>query len=128
GLRIELGRPVSRVSWRQGNADVDGLSATALVVSVPPTVLGGLTFDPALEPRKRRAAAAIPVGPVMRVFAQLSKPAESTGSIISVGREGGFWSVGEDLVTAWTGGPPAARFSGVPPLDIALRAQLAFPW
>jgi len=126
GLRIELGRRVSRVSWRRGRVDVDGLTAGAVVVSIPPTVR--VTFDPALDARKTDSASAIPLGPVMRVIARLSKPAESTGSIISVGREGGFWSVGEDLLTVWAGGPSAKRFSGVSPVDVALRARPAFPW
>jgi len=128
GLRIELSRPVSNVSWRRGRVDVGELTASAVIVTAPPSVLANLAFDPALDPRKTAAAASIPIGLVVRVYAKLSGTAESTGSIISVGREGGFWSVGEELLTVWVGGPSAKRFSGVDPVDIALRARVAFPW
>lgn len=128
GLRVDLGRPASKVSWKRGRVDVDGLTASAAVVSVPPTVFTTMTFDPPLDPNKVEAATAIPLGPVIRVVAQLSEPAESTGSLISVGRVGGFWSVGRDLLTVWTAGPSAKRLSGAPPEEIALRARVAFPW
>jgi monoamine oxidase len=128
GVRVELGRAASRVTWRRGSVDVDGLDATAVVVTAPPSVLGRLAFDPPLDARKTQAAAMIPIGPVVRVIARLSRPAEETGTMISVGRDGGFWNVGPELLTVWTGGPPAKRFSGMDAADIALRARAAFPW
>jgi monoamine oxidase len=135
GLRVELSAAVSNVSWRQGHVRItvgDGRSfdASAAVISVPPTVVagGGLLFDPVLPTRKLRAAATIPLGGVIRVVAELVDPAPSTGTMIVVGDEGGFWSVSPGMVTVWIGGPSASRFSGSDPIEIALRARSAFPW
>jgi monoamine oxidase len=107
-------------------------TADAAVVAVPPTLVasGRLRFDPPLPDAKVAAAGAVPLGGVVRVIATLTEPAPSGGSLVAVGDEGGFWRVtpGESLLTVWIGGPSAARFSGMDPVDIALRASVAFPW
>jgi monoamine oxidase len=101
-----------------------------VVVSVPPPVVasGALSFDPSLDARKAEAAAAIPLGSVIRIVAQLREEAPSTGSLVSIGTEGGFWSIDDRMVIVWVGGPSASRFSGTDPIDIVLHASAAFAW
>ena len=135
GVRVELGVQATTIGWRRGHVRItthDGrsFSAGAAVVSVPPTVVasGGLVFDPGIGARKEAAVAAIPLGSLIRVVAQLVEPAPTTGRLNVLGPEGGFWSVDERMVTVWIGGPSAARFSGTDPVDIVLRGGVAFPW
>jgi len=135
GLRVEASTPVRTVTWHRGHVRItatDGRSfdAGAAVVSVPPTVVaaGSLEFDPPLDAAKAEAARAIPLGGVIRVVAELRNEAPSIGSLIAMGREGGFWTVNENLVSVWIGGPSSARLSGSDPVEILLRARAAFPW
>ena len=134
-VRVEFEMQAATIARHPSHARItarDGRSftASAVVVSVPPTVVasGALRFDPPLDARKAEAVAAIPLGSVIRVIAQLSDEAPSVGRVISVGAEGGFWSVDDRMITVWIGGPSASRFSGTDPVDIVLRAKVAFPW
>jgi monoamine oxidase len=132
-LDIELNTVIESIVWTPGRAEVrttDGrtFASNAVVVSVPPTVVPH--FDPSLPEHKAEAARAIPLGSLLRVVATLTEPAPSGGSMVGIGRDGGLWRVwpGESLLSVWIGGPSAARFSSVDPIDILMHAQAAFPW
>lgn len=130
GLDIRLRCRVRRVRWSSGRVAVETAAtpergggangemhdAAAMVVTVPPSVLhdGSITFAPDLDPQKRRAAASIPIGPLIRFAGHLSEPAPNGGWVLVL--HGGWWSVrpGSRVVTGWIGGPPAARMSGAP--------------
>jgi monoamine oxidase len=73
GLRVELGKPVREIHWQRGKVAVrtdDVLyEAKRVVITLPLGVLqaGMVRFKPALPSWKRRAIAALEMGPVVKI-------------------------------------------------------------
>jgi monoamine oxidase len=142
-VRIECEAPVAAVEWRRGRAIAivrrrgrapRRFSARALLVTLPAPVLalepgrpGSLRFVPDL-PQKRRAAAAIGVGDVVKVVVQLRgtlaeprfverRPELEGAQFLHVDNAAfpTWWTsfpVRSTLLTAWAGGPSAAALAG----------------
>jgi monoamine oxidase len=75
GLDVRLGLPVRRVEW-DGGVRLNGeLEADACVVAVPATVLGEISFEPALPAQVADALAAVRYGHAAKLFVPLRAPA-----------------------------------------------------
>jgi monoamine oxidase len=121
-FRIALGRAVREVRWEKGAVDVDGLRARQLVVTLPLGVLqaGTVRFTPEVrKPSLERLAS----GPVIRValrFREQFWQDRQPGIAFFHNPRAPFptfWTplpMHAPLLTAWAGGPKAARLSGLP--------------
>jgi monoamine oxidase len=74
------------------------------------------------------AAAAIAVGPLIRIAVRLTEPAPSGGWVMVLGT--GWWTVrpGSRVITGWIGGPAATRFSGRPLTELLGPVKRAVRW
>lgn len=78
GERVVLDAPVREVSWSDGRVEVDagGVRATAnaLIVAVPPNLVGSIRFDPPLPAWRMQLQQAIPQGRVTKYLAVYDHP------------------------------------------------------
>jgi monoamine oxidase len=117
GDRVQLRTPVRRISWASpGGVTVatDGgeLSAEAVVVAVPASVLGAIEFDPPLPGPHREALAAIRYGHAAKLFVPLSAPPEPRAVISIPERYWSWTATGEGgrpqrVLSAFAGSPGA---------------------
>jgi monoamine oxidase len=131
---LRLSTQVEEIRWRPGQVEVAArgpaggrlapIRGGAVVLTVPVAVLadGGVRFHPAIA-EKRRAAAALPMGPLVKVLLRFRRARwEETagpralaflhvpGAPIPV-----FWTlapVRAPVLVGWAGGPDAARLAG----------------
>lgn len=142
---VRLSTRVEEVRWRPGHVEVAArgpaggrlplLRGRAVVVTLPVPMLGasGVRFRPAL-PGKGRAAAALAMGPLVKVLLRFRRVAWETlvprglaflhvqGAPVPV-----FWTLAPfpaPVLVGWAGGPDADRLAGRPE-DQVLRATLA---
>jgi monoamine oxidase len=105
------------------------------VVTVPTSILaeGGLRFRPPL-PEKRSAAAALPMGPVVKVLLRFRRPPwlEDGTSLAFLHVPGApfpiFWTLAPlraPILVGWAGGPDARRLSGRPEAHVVRAAVRA---
>ena len=133
-LEVRLRTPVREVRWRRGAVEVDGLRARKAVVTVPLGVLqsGAIRFSPRLD-HQEAPLRLLASGPVIRVamnFSEAFWEARCPGVAFfhaPAAPVPTFWTplpLRAPLLTAWAGGPKAARLSGLAPREL-LRGALA---
>lgn len=139
---VRLSTSVEEVRWREGRVEVRArgraggrlapiLGARA-IVTVPPPILRELRFRPAL-PGKRRAADALPMGPIVKVLLRFRRPLWPRSgaralAFLHVPRAAipVFWTlapVDAPVLVGWAGGPDAAALAGASEEDV-VRAGL----
>ena len=130
GARLQLDAPVRAVQWKRGTVLVRGTSfarsfasrARHAIVTLPLGVLqsNGVRFTPTLN-LKRSALEKLASGPVIRVAMRFHRPfweARAPGVAFFHVPEAAFptfWTplpMRASLLTAWAGGPKAARLAG----------------
>jgi len=120
---VRLKKAVRRISWQRGRVEVDGIRARQAVITLPLGVLqsGEVLFSPGLD-SKESALRQLASGPVIRVamhfrrafweerwpdVAFFHSPAAPFPTL---------WTplpMRAPLLTAWAGGPAAARLTGL---------------
>lgn len=148
-IHVQLHTVVKGVNWKRGSVELEGefldrpfhVKAPKVIVTVPIGVLqlpegapGAIRFGPALE-EKRAAIAGLLSGPVLKVVLRFR-------TLFWEELDGGryrdaaffhspetpfptFWTsmpTRSPFLNAWTGGPPAARLSGLPDSQIVHEA------
>jgi monoamine oxidase len=132
-IKVALGRPVREVRWRLGEVDIDGIRARQVIITLPLGVLqsGAVRFFPDIQ--KQAALDKLASGPVIRValrFGEAFWQARCPDIAFFHSPEAPFptfWTplpMHAPLLTAWAGGPKAARLSGLPQ-DQLIRHALA---
>lgn len=144
GAAVRLSTRVEEVRWGPGHVEVRAtgpaggrlpvLRGAAAVITLPAGVLAAdaVRFLPAL-PDKRRAAAGLPMGPLVKVLLRFRRAPwgerrapvflHVAGAAVPV-----FWTLAPlraPVLVGWAGGPDAARLSARPPQEVvrgALRA------
>ncbi len=130
GVRLLLQRVVQRIDWRRGSVRVRGrflgepfvVRAKRVVITLPLGVLQSrrVAFLPALA-EKRAALQKLASGPVIRVALRFDSPFwESRAPGVAFFHNAAapfptFWTplpMRGPLLTAWAGGPKAARLTG----------------
>ncbi|MFL6565994.1 MAG: flavin monoamine oxidase family protein [Burkholderiales bacterium] len=126
GARLRLDSPVTHLTWKRGNVVVKGRSfafqARRAIVTLPLGVLqsGAVRFSPALK-AKTAALRKLASGPVIRVAMRFHSPfwekraPEVAFFHVPEAPFPTFWTplpMRAPLLTAWAGGPKAARLSG----------------
>jgi len=130
GGRLQLESVVREVRWRRGAVRMKGtflgkpfaLHARQAIITLPLGVLqsGGVHFSPSLI-QKREALSKLASGPVIRVAMRFHKAVweKRAPGVAFFNRPGApfptFWTplpMRAPLLTAWAGGPIAARLSG----------------
>ena len=122
GMTLRLRHRVREIRWRSGVVEVDGLRARRAVITLPLGVLqaGDVRFLP--DPGKRRPLTMLASGPVIRVAMRFAEPFwnerhpdvaffHSLQAPFPT-----FWTplpMRAPLLTAWAGGPKAARLTGL---------------
>ncbi|HXR59069.1 MAG TPA: NAD(P)/FAD-dependent oxidoreductase, partial [Burkholderiales bacterium] len=132
GMKIRFGHRVRAVRWRPGEVRIDGLRARQAVITLPLGVLqaGDVEFSP--DAGKTRALARLASGPVVRVAMKFqeafwSERCPDVAFFHNV--EAPFptvWTpppMRAPLMTAWAGGPKAARLAGLPKKVLLERAS-----
>ncbi|HEX9240844.1 MAG TPA: NAD(P)/FAD-dependent oxidoreductase [Anaeromyxobacter sp.] len=141
---IRLSTCVQEIRWRPGHVEISArgpaggwlpaLRASAAIVTLPLPVLseGHVRFRPAL-PDKRRAAAALGMGPVVKVVLRFRRsPWTDTGPrALSFLHVPGapipvFWTLAPlraPVLVGWAGGPDSARLAGKREVEV-LRAAV----
>jgi len=131
-FRIELGRPVREVRWQAGAVEIGAIRARRAVVTLPLGVLqsGSVEFFPALK-EKNEFLKKLASGPVIRVamrFRELFWEERCPGVAFFHSPRAPFptfWTplpMHAPLLTAWAGGPKAARLAGLPREDLIRHA------
>ena len=131
GVKILFKKRVRAIRWTPGSVDVDGLSARSAVLTLPLGVLqaGGVRFSP--DPGKARALERLASGPVVRVALRFREPFwnERYPDVAFFHNVEApfptFWTplpMRAPLMTAWAGGPKAARLAGLPKKALLERA------
>ncbi|MBI1964773.1 MAG: FAD-dependent oxidoreductase [Betaproteobacteria bacterium] len=144
-VRLELQTVVRKVRWKRGSVEVEGAAsgrpfraaAARALITLPLGVLqgGGVRFTPALK-EKRRALKGLAPSPVLKVALRFRSPFwekldggryEDAAFFRSLEAPfPSFWTampVRAPLLTAWAGGPRAARLSGAGAPEIIRRAM-----
>jgi len=132
GMKIRFGHRVRAIRWRPGEVRIDGLRARQAVITLPLGVLqaGDVEFSP--DAGKTRALARLASGPVVRVAMKFqeafwSERCPDVAFFHNV--EAPFptvWTplpMRAPLMTAWAGGPKAARLAGLPKKALLERAS-----
>jgi monoamine oxidase len=131
GTMLQLGAVVRELRWKRGSVRVKGtflgkpfsLHARQAIITLPLGVLqsGTVHCSPSLI-QKREALSALASGPVIRVAMRFHKPVwENRAPGVSFFNRPGapfptFWTplpMRAPLLTAWAGGPKAAKLSGL---------------
>ncbi len=114
-LDIRPGCPATSVTWREGEARVDGslpVTARAVVVTVPPSVVlaDGLTFDPALPGEKLTGLPSLASADAVTVAITASRIAERSTWALVAEAPWGLWhsTAGSPVVVGHVKGPRAA--------------------
>lgn len=119
-FQIALGRPVREVRWEKGAVEVEGVRAKQAIVTLPLGVLPAVRFFPHIE--KDAALDKLASGPVIRValrFREEFWQKRQPGIAFFHNPQAPFptfWTplpMHAPLLTAWAGGPKAARLSGL---------------
>ena len=118
GARLQLGTTVSSIKWQRGAVTVGAARAKRAIVTLP---LGVLQQGPLRFPQKRNALRKLASGPVIRVAMRFHEPfwqkrAPGVAFFHSPAAPfPTFWTplpMRAPLLTAWAGGPKAARLTG----------------
>ncbi len=71
---VRLGTPVRAISHDNHGVTVDGVRAQRVVVSVPPTLAGRITYDPAMPAQRDQLTQRMPMGSVIKVMCVYDEP------------------------------------------------------
>lgn len=123
---IRLGVRVSRISWRPGRVEIEGVRARRAVLAVPLSILRSIAFDPPI-PEKALAAAKLETGDVVRAtmlfrdaFWEEEPRLERLGFLLGAkGPVRVFWTehpAHAPMITGWAGGPAARAVRADEPL------------
>lgn len=140
GGRLQLDSPVREVRWRRGAVEARGTflgepfeaRASRAVITLPLGVLQARTvrFSPAIV-EKRPALRKLASGPVIRVAMRFHRAVweQRAPGVAFFQAEGTpfptFWTplpLRAPLLTAWAGGPKAARMTGLAPRTLIAKA------
>jgi len=131
GVKFLFRRRVREIRWARGSVDIDGFRARRAVITLPLGVLqaGDVRFSP--DPDKARALERLASGPVVRVamkfrdaFWEERFPEVAFFHNVEAPFPT-FWTplpMRAPLMTAWAGGPKAARLAGLPKKMLLERA------
>jgi len=133
-VSIELNTQVRAIRWRRGAVEIAGIRARQAVVTLPLGVLqsGAVRFVPELK-EKNSSLAKLASGPVIRVAMRFAEPFwERRCPNVAFFHSPRapfptFWTplpMRAPLLTAWAGGPKAARLTGSTKKEL-LRHALA---
>ena len=111
GDRLRLSSPVTRISWREDSAEVEGVVADAVVLAAPAPAVAAIAFEPELPARLRDALAAVRYGHAAKLFVPL-RERPPTSAVLSVPERFWTWTAraGDDVqpvVHAFAGSEPA---------------------
>jgi monoamine oxidase len=122
GDAVRLGSAVERIEWRGDGVRLSAgggeLDANACVVAVPASVLGRISFEPALPASHAAALGAVRYGDAAKLFVPLGAPA-SPSAVMSVPERYWSWTArgaaGEvqPVVSAFAGSAPALERLGL---------------
>jgi monoamine oxidase len=126
-FELRLGAPVREIRWRRGEVEVDGVRARKAIVTLPLGVLqaGSVSFYP--ETGKEEALRRLASGPVIRVAMRFREAfwQERLPGVAFYHNPAApfptFWTplpMHAPLLTAWAGGPKAARLTGLPKKEL----------
>jgi monoamine oxidase len=133
-FKIKLKNPIREIRWRRGEVEINGVKARRAIVTLPLGVLqsGAVGFFPQLD-SKEKALEQLVSGPVIRVAMRFARPfwEERCPEVAFFHSPQApfptFWTplpMHARLLTAWAGGPKAARLTGLPQAEL-LRHALA---
>lgn len=74
GDRVVLDRPVRSICVREGSVEVDGLTARRVIVALPPTLAGRITYDPPVPAARDQLTQRVPMGSVVKMMAIYETP------------------------------------------------------
>jgi len=131
-LSIRLRTVVREVRWQRGSVQIAGVRARQAIITLPLGVLqsGSVRFSPPLN-EKRDALEELASGPVIRVAMRFAEPfweERCPGVAFFHSPEAPFptfWTplpMRAPLLTAWAGGPKAARLTGLSQRDLLGQA------
>ena len=104
---VRLSEPARSIAWSEGSVtvrtDSGEVEADACVVAAPASVLGGISFEPALPESLAAALGAVSYGHAAKLFVPLRRPAPPSAVLSVPGR---YWN--------WTANGAAARCSRSP--------------
>ena len=115
GVRLRLGSPVRELRWRRGSVEANGVKARRAIVTLPLALIR--------LKEKRAALSKLASGPVVRVALAFDEEfwrrrAQGVAFFHVPGAAfPTFWTplpMRAPLLTAWAGGPKAARLTGRP--------------
>lgn len=140
GGHLQLDSPLRELRWQRGAVTARGrllgepfvARASQAVITLPLGVLqsGAVRFSPSLI-QKREALAGLASGPVIRVAMRFHEPVwEKRAPGVAFFHSPGaafptFWTplpLRAPLLTAWAGGPKAARMTGLSPRTLIAKA------
>ncbi|MBV8424921.1 MAG: FAD-dependent oxidoreductase [Candidatus Eremiobacteraeota bacterium] len=141
-VSLRLQSVVEEIAWRPAAVTVSGrahgepfgVDARCAIVTVPVSLLPRLRFAPALDERKRKALAALAMGPVVKIvlrfrscwWEKLGEPFRDGSFFTNFEADfPTFWTqlpLRAPVLTAWAGGPRAFRLSGQQPDALVQRA------
>jgi monoamine oxidase len=118
GDRLRLSSPVSRISWRDDTAEVEGVVADAVVLAAPAPAVAAIAFEPELPAPLRHALAAVRYGHAAKLFVPL-RERPPTSAVLSVPERFWTWTAraGEDVQ------PVVHAFAGSESALDALRVE-----
>jgi len=141
GPALRLGSEVRALAWRRGRVEArvrgpGGEAAVVLarraIVTVPVPVLaaGSPRFSPALPAPVRRALAALPPGPAVKLVLRFREPPWGRAAPPAFMRDPGspvpvMWSLAPlaaPVLVGWCGGPASARVAAMSPRAAAAAA------
>jgi monoamine oxidase len=126
GLDVRIGVAVESVTWRPGHVEAAGLSAAAVVLTVPPPVIVRDTLKIELPPRKVAAARALPLGDACCALLTLGHDAPESAAVFDADGRLGFvrCEAGRPYALVVAKGPAAARVRANPTAGL----YTALPW
>jgi len=78
GDRVLLSAPVRRIEWNRDGARVHGdgvdVRAQRVIVAIPPTLAGRISYDPPLPGYRDQLTQRVPMGTVIKCFAVYDRP------------------------------------------------------
>jgi monoamine oxidase len=111
GEGVNLGAPVRSVAWGDGvrvSTDAAEVEADAAVIAVPASVIGAISFDPALPRSLGEALAGIAYGHAAKLFVPLRAPAPTSAVLCVPERYWAWTATGADGKVQ----PVASAFAG----------------
>jgi monoamine oxidase len=134
-LTVKLNTVVREIRWQRGTVEIAGFRARQALIALPLGVLqsGSVRFSPPIT-EKRAALEKLVSGPVIRVAMRFREPfwEERCPKVAFFHSPEApfptFWTplpMRAPLLTAWAGGPKAARLTGLPDKKLLAEALVS---